>query len=77
MLVKDKIHKLIDSIKDENALNGYLNLISKLNDIETGSLYNSLNEDQKRELNLSYEESEIDSNLLPHSEVRESHSKWL
>lgn len=77
MLVKEKFHELIDKIEDENALESYLNLILKLNTHESGKLYNKLSPSQKEELDISYEESFIDSNLISHKEVKSQFSKWL
>ena len=77
MIVKDKIHKIIDDIEDEYILNAYLSLLSKLSSRESGELYNSLTDEQKAELNLSYDESFIESNLLAHEDVKKEHAKWL
>jgi hypothetical protein len=42
-----------------------------------GNLFNSLSEEQKRELLLSYEESFDEENLLDHETVKLQHAKWL
>jgi len=77
MLVKEKLHKIIDSIEDENILKGYLKLFSSLNESEVGKLYQSLTEAQKNELNISYEESLDPTNLISHEEVKRSHQKRM
>lgn len=77
MLVKEKFHELTDRIEDESALESYLNLILTLNTNETGKLYNKLNANQKKELEISYQESFIDSNLVSHEEVKSQYSEWL
>jgi len=43
----------------------------------TGELYNSLSEEQKNELILSYHESFDANNLLDHEEVKSKYSNWL
>jgi hypothetical protein len=77
MLVKEKFHRLIDQIDDERALEAYLNLILKLNNHESGRLYSMLTEDQKEELELSYQESFEENNLLSNEIVKGKYSKWL
>ena len=77
MKTKEAFHKLIDRIEDEKILIGYFNLIQKLNNNQTGELWNSLSPDEKNELLLSYEESFDSRNLLNHEEVKRQHDKWL
>lgn len=77
MLVKEKFHKLIDQIDDEKALEAYLNLILKLNRHESGKLYSMLTNKQKEELEISYQESFEESNLLSNETVKGKYSKWL
>ena len=77
MLVKEKFHKLIDQIDDEKALEAYLNLILKLNTHESGRLYAMLTSEQKEELEISYQESFEESNLLSCETVKSKYSNWL
>ena len=77
MLIKEKIHKIIDEIEDEQTLEGFLSLITSLKEEQKGELYKSLTKEQKAELLISYEESFDSKNLLPHSKVKEEHTKWL
>ena len=77
MLVKDKLHKLIDGITDERVLNSYLELISSLNAQKEGTLLASLTSEQKNELDLSYDESMDPNNLIDHEVVKLKHKKWL
>jgi len=77
MKIKDEFHHLIDSIDDEQLLKGYYELIQNLNSGENGQLWNSLTEEQKREVLLAYEESFDSANLIPHEEIKKSHEKWL
>ena len=77
MKTKENFHKLIDKIDDEKALKAYYELIQRLNKNHTGDLWNSLNENEKKELLLSYNESFYPENSINHSLVKEQHKKWL
>jgi hypothetical protein len=57
MRTKEQFHKLIDLIEDEEVLIGYFNLIQKLNQNQTGKLWNSLTDEQQEDLVLSFDES--------------------
>lgn len=76
MTIKEEFHHLIDTIEDEEVLNGYYQLM-RLNGGQNGSLWNTLTEDQKLEVLLSYEESFDEKNHIPHEEVLKQLEKWL
>lgn len=75
MNTKDQFHKLIDNIHDEETLKCYFLLIQKLNSSQTGELWNSLNQEERNELLLSYEESFDSDNMLNHETVKKRHDK--
>lgn len=77
MKTRDEFHKLIDNIRDEKTLKGYYDLIQRLNKNQTGELWESLTEEEKNELLLSYDESFSPENLIAHDEVKKQHGKWL
>lgn len=77
MRTREDFHNLIDKIQDEEILKGYFKLIEKLNNSQTGELWNSLNDEEKAELLLSYDESFNSSNLISHGQVQKQHHKWL
>lgn len=77
MRVKDNFHHLIDRIEDETILKSYYELIQRLNDNQSGQLWENLSPDEKQELLLSYEESFTESNLINHEEVKQQHAVWL
>jgi hypothetical protein len=77
MKTKEAFHKLIDEIKDEEVLKGYFQLIRQLDINQTGSLWNTLNQEEKEELLLSYDESLNPDNLISHNQVKQQHIKWL
>jgi hypothetical protein len=77
MNIKDNFHYLIDSINDEELLKACYQLIEKIREEQNGHLWNSLSEDQQKELLVAYEESFDERNLLSHEEVKRQHEKWL
>ena len=77
MRIREAFHELIDKIKNEQTLKGYFELIRRLNDNQTGKLWDALTVDEKEELLLSYEESLDQENLLSHENVKGHHNKWL
>lgn len=77
MTIKDRFHKLIDSIEDEKDLQSYYLLIDQLQKTTSGILYDALSREEKKELLLSYEESYNGENLISHDSVMEEYSKWL
>ena len=56
-------------IKDE--------LIQAMNNNSGGKLWNALDEDEKRDLLIAYDESFDENNLLNHEHVKLQHEKWL
>ena len=70
MLVKEKLKEIINSIEDEKKLKSYFGLISSLENLSEGELYQSLTDMQKEELQASYIESFDDINLVDHNDVR-------
>lgn len=76
MSIKDDFHHLIDTIEDEQVLNGFFQLI-KANTGEYGQLWSGLTEEQKKELLIAYDESFDTQNLISHDEVKKQHERWL
>lgn len=77
MKVKDDFHHLIDTIKDEELLKSYYQLIQRINNDLDGGLWNALSEEEKKELLIAYDESFDENNLLSHEQVKLRHEKWL
>ena len=77
MKTREAFHELIDKIKNEETLKGYFELIRRLNDNQTGKLWDALTGAEKEELLLSYEESFDPKSLLSHEHVKGHHDKWL
>ena len=77
MLIREKFHKIIDEIEDEQKLEGFYRLISRLSNSDNGALYETLSETQKEELDIAFEESFDKKNLVDHDEVKSKYTKWL
>lgn len=77
MRTREDFHKLIDKIEDEQLLKSYFVLVKRLNDNQTGSLWNSLSDDERNELMLSFEESLDNKKLISHSDAKKSFEQWL
>lgn len=77
MNTKEKLHILVDQIQDEELLKAYLDLLENRAKEVVGKLWNTLSNQEKEELLLSYEESFDDSNLIDNEEVKDKFKKWL
>jgi hypothetical protein len=77
MKIKDDFHHLIDIIEDEQLLKNYYQLIQTMNKNSDGTLWSALNEEEKKELLIAYDESFDEKNLLSHEQVKLQHEKWL
>jgi catalase len=51
--------------------------VSPFSNKQTGKLWNSLNQDEKKELLIAYKESFNSADLIDHEEVKKRHGKWL
>lgn len=75
--LKTKFHQLIDHIENEEVLMKFYQIMEKASDKKEGKLWERLSEIEKNELLLIEKESELETNLIPHSIVQEKHQKWL
>lgn len=62
--LKSGIHSFIDQIESLDLLNDYYNELKRIIDSKKSNIWDSLSEQQKREVLLSYEESEQEENLI-------------
>lgn len=77
MNTKEKFHRFIDTIEDEDKLKGYLRFVKLMNRQESGALWNSLNAAKQEALLMAYDESFDPGNLIHFDEVKKQHAKWL
>jgi hypothetical protein len=67
--LKSNIHKIIDRIQNEQLLQTLYDFLKIRESHTPGEIWNTLNEEQKKELLLSYDESEDENNLVDRNKV--------
>lgn len=67
--LKSSIHKIVDSIQNEQLLQTLYDFLKASEARESGLFWNSLTEEQKKEVLLAYEESEDENNLIDSEKV--------
>lgn len=75
--IKSDFHRLIDRIDNEELLNAFYQLLEKRSEQQTGKLWDSLTEEEKNELLLSYEESQDENNWINGDQIKQKHAQWL
>lgn len=71
--VKTELHKIIDEVKDEKLLTSILRMLKNENEVHSDW---SVSDSQKRELDIAYEESLDEKNLLDWEIVKQRFSQW-
>lgn len=74
--LKSGIHAFIDQIDNIELLKEYYIELKGLIKSKKAHIWDSLSEEQKREVLLSYDESEQDDNLIDNDEVMKKYEKW-
>lgn len=77
MNVREKVHKIIDQIEDENYLKQVLDWLDQSQNSSEEEIWNNLTEKQKEETLKSIEESDNPDNLISNQEMKKRHRKWL
>jgi len=67
--LKSHLHRMVDRIEDERFLRAIYSFLNQKENSKEGRMWNSLTEEQKREVLQAYEESEDDSNLINDEDV--------
>ncbi len=75
--LKSGIHAFIDEIDNVELLREYYMELKKLINSGKSGVWDSLTKDQKKEIFKSYEESEIEENLVDENVVMEKYHKWI
>ncbi len=75
--LKSNLHKLIDQIESQSLLEEYYSEMKSLIKKTQNSSWDSLTEEQKKEVLLSYEESENDDNLVDNDFVMNKYKDLL
>jgi len=76
-VLKEDLHKLIDTTHDEKLLEEIFMILSSRNDYVAGELWNNLSEEQKKEVLASNSEIGNDSAWISNEEMRRKNAKWL
>lgn len=71
--LKAKLHKLIDEIDNQNLLEEYYEEIKHLLKKSYANVWDTLTEEQKKEVLLSYEESEVEQYLHDNDSVMDKY----
>ena len=61
--LKSNIHKTVESIQNEELLQTVYDFLKSRQMNKSGVMWNSLTEEQKNEVRITYEESEDENNL--------------
>ena len=69
--LKSNLHKIVDKIDNEQLLRAIYDFLKQRENSVEGQIWKTLTEEQKREVYLSYEESEDDNNLIDWEDVKE------
>lgn len=70
--LKSNLHKMVDRIEDERLLRVIYSFLSHRENSEESRMWNSLTEEQKKEVLKAYDESEDDANLIDDEDVWKS-----
>ena len=76
MQLKNNIHTFIDQIDNLEVLKEYYSELKAVVKAQKTSVWNTLSEEQKKEVLASFEESKRDENLMDTSEVMKRYDKW-
>ena len=68
--LKSNLHKIVDKIDNEQLLQTIYDFLKLSENSQEGQIWKSLTEEQKKEVYLSYQESEDDKNLVSWDDVR-------
>jgi len=71
--LKSDLHKILDKIENEQLLRTIYDFLKQREDAEEGKIWKTLTEEQKKEVYLSYEESQDDKNLIDWDTVKKKY----
>lgn len=71
--LKSDLHKIPDKIENEQLLRTIYDFLKQREDVEEGKIWKTLTEEQRKEVYLSYEESQEDKNLIDWDTVKKKY----
>jgi hypothetical protein len=72
--LKSSLHKILDKIDNEQLLRTIYDFLKQREHLHKGEILKTLTEEQKKEVYLSYEESENDNNLKSWETIKKKYS---
>lgn len=75
--IREDLHKLIDTTKDEKLLEDIFMILSSRKDYEEGSLWKNLSKAQQQEVLASESETSSSTNWTSNEEMKKQNQKWL
>ena len=76
-LLKSNLHKLIDRIENQTLLEDYYKEMKSILEKSQDNVWDKLTDDQKKDILLSYEESEIEIDVIENESVLNKYKDWL
>lgn len=71
--LKSDLIKILGKIEDEQLLRAVYEFLKQSENSESGKIWKTLSEDQKKEVYSSYEESQDDKNLIDWEDVKKKY----
>ncbi len=75
--LRSSLHHFIEQINSKHLLEDYYHEMKNIINMTAHDAWDSLTEAQKKEVLMSWEESEDDNNLVDHNTVMARYKAWL
>ena len=75
--LKSNLHQLIDELESTELLEEYYNEIKRIVNSSKHRIWDTLTEEQKKEVLLSFDETNDENNLIDNEEIMNKYKKWL
>jgi len=75
--LRANIHEFVDQIESVHLLEDYYQEMKKLIKSSSSKIWDTLSDEQRREVLLSFEESEDELGLISNEDVMGRYKKWL
>ena len=77
MSTKEQILNLVHEVEDQDVLDQIYEVLYSITKTENGEIWSSLSDDQKEQVNHSYEQSKDNSKLISNDEAKKILEQWL
>ncbi|HEY8938122.1 MAG TPA: hypothetical protein VIM65_23025 [Cyclobacteriaceae bacterium] len=71
--LKSDLHRILDNIENEQLLRTIYDFLKQKENVREGQIWKMLTEEQKKEVYLSYKESEDDKNLKSWDDIKKKY----